>query len=109
MKERLEKIRTHYDLTKKEFANKIGISPTAYNNYINENRIPTTDVIFKLHMLFNINLNWLMSEQGNMLIDQDSDKKDLVNEFKKLTKLQQEYYYYLIQADLIKNKINEQS
>ena len=127
MKKKLTIIQEHFKLTKKDFAKKIGISATAYNNYINEGRIPATDVILKLNEVFHINPNWLLVNDSSedmfmnnitTLTSEEhkeyaADKAplvniDIANDFNQLSSLQQEYYSLLIKADLVKNKMKEE-
>ena len=55
-------------LTKKDFSKKLGITAVGLNNYINNNRIPSTEILIKIKQLFNnISIDWLLTGEGEML------------------------------------------
>lgn len=63
--------------------------------------------LIKFKNIFNININWLLTNSGSMF-DEDyknniksSFEEELIKNIKKLSSKKQEYYYYKIKADLI--------
>lgn len=76
MRDKINKILKFSGLNKKEFAEKIGVSQVGLNNYINNDRIPTTEVILKIKQSFNeISLDWLFTGEGTML--KNEEKKEI--------------------------------
>lgn len=113
MKNNLELVRNEFNLSKKDFCEKIGITYQSYQNYLNGRQI-STDVLIKIKQLFNIDINWFLTNEGNMIesIDEKKDLADntitdktILDEFNQLTTLQKEYYYHKIKADVLENKI----
>ncbi|MGA2143276.1 MAG: helix-turn-helix transcriptional regulator [Brevinematales bacterium] len=64
--ERLKTIRNSLGLTQKEFAGKLDLKVETYKNYEFRNRDIPGIILEKLISVFNINLNWLVSENGSM-------------------------------------------
>lgn len=65
---KLERIREHFSLSKKEFAEKLQITQNSYTNYIQEERQVPTDVAQKLYEKFGISMNWFISGEGDMFL-----------------------------------------
>lgn len=65
---KLEDIREHLGLSKKEFAEKLEITQNSYTNYIQEERQVPTDVAQKLYEKFGISMNWFIAGEGHMLL-----------------------------------------
>lgn len=65
---KLENIREHLGLSKKEFAEKLEITQNSYTNYIQKGRQVPTDVAQKLYEKFGISMNWFISGEGDMLL-----------------------------------------
>lgn len=110
MDNKLEQIRINVQLNKQEFCRKLDITYQTYQNYLNGRDI-STDVAIKLKNIFNININWLLANTGDMFDKElESDSKcsfeeELFDNIKKLTSKRQEYYYYRIKADLIEDEL----
>jgi transcriptional regulator with XRE-family HTH domain len=64
--ENLQKLRKNLSLKQDEFALKLGISPRAYVNYERGERKPPYEMLIKLSDDFNVNLNWLINDKGDM-------------------------------------------
>lgn len=110
MDNKLEQIRTNMQLNKQEFCKKLDITYQTYQNYLNGRDI-STDVAIKLKNIFNININWLLANTGNMF-DKEFDnnlkcsfEEELLKDIKKLSFKRQEYYYHRIKADLIEDEL----
>jgi len=124
MNEKLELIRANVHLNKQEFCKKLDITYQTYQNYLNGRDI-STDVAIKLNKNFNININWLLTNTGEMFekkesnnstnldsdvvseptIEYNSIENTLIKNIKKLSKKRQEYYYYRVKADLIDEEL----
>ncbi len=63
---RLESVRKHLNLTKKDFASKLGITAQAYNNYSKGTRDIPIEIAIKINQLFNISMDWLLVGSGGM-------------------------------------------
>ena len=48
-----------------EFAAQIGVSIRTIQRWENKNDVPKGDVLLKLHELYNVNLHWLLTGQGD--------------------------------------------
>lgn len=57
--ERLKQIRAAYQMTQEEFAERAGISRTAYNNYENDVRRPSLDEAFKIVQTYGTSLDYI--------------------------------------------------
>jgi len=66
--ERLEQIRKHFELTKKEFAEKLGITQQAYINYAKGKRDIPSNILLKVNRMFNISTDWLLTGRGEMFL-----------------------------------------
>ena len=114
MDNKLEQIRTNMQLNKQEFCKKLDITYQTYQNYLNGRDI-STDVAIKLKNIFNININWLLTNSGDMFNEEfenntdnlkNSFEEELIQDIKKLSLKRQEYYYHRIKADLIEEELN---
>lgn len=113
MNDKLEQIRTNLKLNKQEFCKELDITYQTYQNYLNGRDI-STDVAIKLKNIFNININWLLTNSGDMFNEEfennrenlkNSFEEELIQDIKKLSLKRQEYYYYRIKADLIEEEL----
>jgi transcriptional regulator with XRE-family HTH domain len=111
MNDKLEQIRKNMQLNKQEFCKKLDITYQTYQNYLNGRDI-STDVAIKLKSIFNININWLLANTGNMFNKETENnlknniENEAIEDFKKLSPKRQEYYYYKIKADVLKEEID---
>ncbi|RDE71933.1 XRE family transcriptional regulator [Haemophilus sputorum] len=80
--ERLKQIIESKKLNIKEFSELSGIPYRSVQNYLRNEREPNVEALMKLHTQLGINLNWLVSGNGEML----TDKTDILD----LTKLEKE-------------------
>ena len=70
----LKKVRNHYNLSIEKFSEKLGLSPRAYSSYEYDERKPTYEVYFNLRTVYDVNLNWLIANDGDMLMLPDYEK-----------------------------------
>lgn len=111
MESNLEKIRESLNLSKKDFCEKIDITYQSYQNYLNGRQI-STEVLIKLKRLFNININWMLTDNGTMFDEPNNQEiktsnfSELINEeLKNLSDKQKEYYYHRIKSDVLENEL----
>jgi transcriptional regulator with XRE-family HTH domain len=64
--ERLEEIRERLDIkNKKDFADILGVTPSAYYKYYSNLASPKK-ILYKLEKIFNINAEWILTGKGEM-------------------------------------------
>ncbi|WP_323755427.1 helix-turn-helix transcriptional regulator [Roseivirga sp.] len=89
--DRLELLMKHFDLSVNSLAKQLDFSRTTIHNIISENgrrTSPSHDFYAKLKESYeNINLNWLITGEGEMLLDESQSMvADSVGEYKVKTK-----------------------
>ncbi len=72
MKERLKEVRKYLKLSQKEMAEELGVPVTAISKYEIGRVKPASDMLIKINHKFKINLNWLLTGEGEMIIDRNS-------------------------------------
>jgi transcriptional regulator with XRE-family HTH domain len=99
----------------KEFAEHINISYSTYQTY-EQGKVQNVPYKFLSHLVQhfpNININWLITGEGNMFISDSQDivESEVINYDNEIIKLLQklsikrkEYYYHRIKADLIEEE-----
>lgn len=70
--ERIKIIRNHFGLKGVEFAKKLGVSPGFISELENGKKNPGQDLFLSLKRIFNINLNWLLAGEGEMILSKNS-------------------------------------
>lgn len=66
--QKLKAVRGHYNLSSDEFATKLHLSQRTYNSYEYDERKPPIEFFFNMHFVYNVNLNWLIADDGDMLV-----------------------------------------
>lgn len=75
MKERIRSIMEHVQLSQQDFAARLGISPASLSSIFNGRTNPTNNHVMAVHRAFpNININWLMFGEGEMVKSSSSDE-----------------------------------
>lgn len=74
--ENLKKIRIKLGLSVAKFADKLEMSANTLTNYEKNRREPSLNLFVQLDKKLNINLNWLVSGQGNMFNEQQPSASD---------------------------------
>lgn len=64
--QRLRDIRSALELAQKEFASRLNISASRLSNYLSGSRDIPFEVLTQLSSIFNVNLNWLITGEGEM-------------------------------------------
>lgn len=71
IKDRLKKIREYLGLSQQEMADKLEVLVTTISKYERGVINPASNFLIKMVFLFNVDLNWLIAEQGHMFLDKD--------------------------------------
>lgn len=73
MKDRIAKIIQYTQATNAEFADKIGISTSTLSHIMAERNKPSLSLLLSIHEAYpEININWLLFGEGNMLLSDAS-------------------------------------
>ena len=70
--QRLKQLRKELNLRQDDLAKACGVKLTAISKYENELIKPAFDMLSKIGMAYNVNLNWLINEIGSMFIETPS-------------------------------------
>ena len=73
-RQRLLTLRKHLKLTQTEMANALGIRQPVVHDYEKGRTSPSVELIHKIASVYNCNLHWLITGEGEMFISQDADK-----------------------------------
>ena len=79
--QKLQQIRKELKLSQEEISSQIGISYRAYTSYERGDRKPSIEFLEKLVEKFNVNLNWLIADVGEMF--NTPKYEDVKDEFEK--------------------------
>ena len=91
MNSRIKQLRNHLNLTQKEFASKIGLKNSSLCD-IEQNRCRVTErTIISICSVFNVNENWLRTEEGNMFITVNKNYQEFFSIFKNLSPVLQDF------------------
>ncbi|MBO7211133.1 MAG: helix-turn-helix transcriptional regulator [Methanobrevibacter sp.] len=74
--QKLKAIRTHYKLSIAEFAEKLGVNSRSYSSYEYDERKPPFELLFNLFTVCNVNLNWLIADDGDMFVIPEFEKSE---------------------------------
>lgn len=69
---RIKEICKDKQLSVNELSKQIGVAQRTTNSYINEGRMPSVEFILKLSSTFKLNMNWIMTGEGEMYIENNS-------------------------------------
>ena len=67
--QRLKQLRKELHLRQEDLAKSCGVKLTAISKYENELIKPAFDMLAKIGLAYNVNLNWLINEIGTMFIE----------------------------------------
>jgi transcriptional regulator with XRE-family HTH domain len=62
--EKLKKLRIHYNLSQKEVANKLNISPSIVSAYETGERTPSTEILLALSYLYKCSTDYLLGKES---------------------------------------------
>jgi len=71
-------VRKKIGLSQKDFANSLSITNTSLSYYESGKRTPDANFLQSLVVVYNVNLNWLVTGKGEMFINHGGDG-DIVN------------------------------
>jgi len=72
LNERLKELRQIGNLSQEEMAKILEITLQTYNRYEKGHRIPDAEILNRLVQSFGVNLNWLITGEGEMFIHKDT-------------------------------------
>ncbi len=77
MKSRLNELINTLSIKKKEFAKEIDVSSGNLSDWLSDKRKskPSADVLFRISEKFNVDMNWLITGEGEMFLSRDQDHK----------------------------------
>lgn len=87
----LQKLLSELNLSQTEMADILGISRQQFNNIINHRSTFTQKNLEILHYKFNININWLLYNEGGMFIDETEKIEVIKIRLKRGQRLEVEY------------------
>ena len=76
----LRKIRKELDISAQKMADKLGVSQGSIAQYESGKREPNYNFISRLNEIYNVNLNWFVSGQGEMFIGQHKETSGGIDE-----------------------------
>ena len=77
MKERIRSIMQYMRLSQQDFANRLGISAASLSSIFTGRTNPTNNHVMAIHHAFpEININWLLFGEGEMILSPKSDDQD---------------------------------
>ena len=80
-RERIEYLMNIYNLTPSQFADKTGIQRASVSHILADRNKPSLDVFLKIHRAFpDIELNWLVADEGEAPVIADVPQEAAVNE-----------------------------
>jgi len=112
-------IRKKLGLNQTEYAEKLDSSQNLISKYEKGQVEVPFKIINNLHKILNININWFLTNKGDMFFNENNEKlsqiddnleekrtctsieKELTNDIKQLSSKRQQYYYHRVKADLI--------
>lgn len=74
--EKLKEIRKKLKLSQEELATQTGTSYRAYTSYERGDRKPSLEFLEKIATLFDVNLNWLLANIGEVFIGQNNKQEN---------------------------------
>jgi hypothetical protein len=123
LSERIEQAFKAKKIKQIDLVNKYDYLSSALINKFFNNQKTITEILIKLCIDENINIDWLCTGRGNMFFTNETytnnentsdllvEKKslfeeELISDIRRLSSKRQEYYYYRIKADLIDDELN---
>jgi len=68
MNTRIKEVIKKLARSKTEFADRIGLSPQALNDYVNGERLLPTRYLIEIHKHYHVSIDWLLCGEGEMLL-----------------------------------------
>lgn len=82
---RLKKLRTDYNLTQKQLAERVGLAVSAISAYELGNRFPTYDVMVKFSRIFHVSTDYLLGIDSSRRLDLTGLSEDDIELIVRLT------------------------
>ena len=82
MKNRLKQLRAALDMQQGDFANKIGILQQQLSKYERGENKPSAEFFIKLYEKVNVNINWLLTGNGKMFVNNENNSDSTTIEIK---------------------------
>lgn len=98
----LKELLSMHDLTQKQLAAALNLSPSALGNYIQDSREPDYETLIQIADYFQVTTDFLLNHPGELPISQK--EKKLLYTFRCLTEDQQEFYIEQGQIFIRQNK-----
>jgi len=109
--ERLTDIRRKLGFNQVDFSEKLGLTQQSLSRYEKNKNIPSIEFVQKLTNIFDINLNWLLIGKGEKFLKDEKNitvrESEMLRFFNKLSPKKQDYYFYQIVADALKDEIDK--
>ena len=79
--QKLKEIRTELRLSVEELSQKLDITTRAYSSYERDERKPPIELLHNLYYVCNVNLNWLIANEGDKFVmPKYNDVKDVLTQ-----------------------------
>ena len=78
---RIKELRTTVRLTQSEFAEKLGVSKRAVQEWEAERRTPSEPVLRQIEQTFSVNPEWLRHGKGEMFLKKVNEEEEVLFEF----------------------------
>lgn len=89
--EKLKEIRKYLRFSQEEMAHKLCLAPRAYAAYERNENKPPLSMLDMLHLNFNVNLNWFISERGGMILPDKNPYENTPADKTEIIKIVEEY------------------
>ena len=77
---RIKQLRFRNNLSQKELAEKLDVEPSTISEIECGENPPTTLILLKLKRFFNLNVDWILT--GELPLEIDEDLKEMIEDFK---------------------------
>lgn len=77
----LKELREYLGVSQKDFALKLSITPPSLARYESDKVTPCSDFLSNIHKSFNLNLNWLVCNHGDMFVTPEPDHQKIADTF----------------------------
>ncbi len=72
------------EMSQAEFSDKLGIKRNSLSNYERGIREMNYELLMKLKNIFGVNINWLLTGEGKMFIQEKDKKEEKEKDYKKM-------------------------
>lgn len=96
LSERLKALRKKDGATQEEFAERLGIARSTYSGYERGTSEPDNETLDKIAKYFSVTTDYLLGRSENNIADLDAFKLNMLDDFNKLSKEDQQYIMGLI-------------